>query len=180
VTFHVKVTPGDVPEGPVAETLPPEGEPLMLRVGERRAFETPGIVRMPLNVGGAYDAKVTGKTVELRGLTAGRAMFELWLQGGKHVSVPVVVEGQTPQAMPVRRSDALSGEPVEVPVNGEQLMKALDVEAVSVEDDDVAEVRIVGDGRVVVRGLNGGDTHVLIRRAGRLYSHVITVTSTGD
>ncbi len=183
VTFHVKVGAGDVPEGPVLEALPNEGEPLMLRIGERRAFETPGIARLPLNPGGPYDVKVTGKQVELRGLVAGRAMFELWLQGGKHLSIPVVVEGvagATQVAAPVRRSDFLNGEAVQVPVNGEQLVKVLDVESVSVEDDDVAEVRIVADGRFVVRGLADGETHVLVRRAGRVYSYPVNVTSGGD
>jgi hypothetical protein len=179
VTFHIKVTPGDVPAGPIAEALPNEGEPLRLRIGERRAFETPGITRMPLNTGGIYEAKVNGKQLEVRGLATGRSMLDLWLNGGRHVMVPVVTEGEVPREAPVRRSDAFAGEPVEVPVSGEKLLKVPDVEGVQVEDDDVAEVRIVGDGRVVVRGLNEGDTHVLIRRAGRVYSHPVTVISPG-
>jgi hypothetical protein len=179
VTFRIKVGPGDVPSGPIAEELPGEGEVLRLRLGERRAFETPGIAKMPLNTGGTFDAKVTGKQLELRGLTPGRAMLELVLTGGKHLMVPVVVEPEAVQEVQVaaRRADLLAGEVVNVPENGEQLVKVPDLESVSVEDDDVAEVRIVGDGRVVVRGINEGDTRVLVRRAGRVYAYPVNVTA---
>src|SRR4051812_3836768 len=73
VTFRIRVTGGDLPEGPVAETLPGDGEPVRLRVGERRAFETPGIAKMPLNPSGAYETKVTGKQLEGRGVAGGGA-----------------------------------------------------------------------------------------------------------
>src|SRR5687767_12253903 len=63
VTFKVKVLPGDVAAGPVPESLPDAGEPIYLRVGEKRAFETPGIQKMPMG-GPAYEAKVSGKQLE--------------------------------------------------------------------------------------------------------------------
>jgi hypothetical protein len=179
VTFRIKVVPGDVPSGPIAEALPGEGEVLRLRLGERRAFETPGIAKMPLNTQGAFEAKVTGKLLELRGVTPGRAMLELQLNGGKRLLVPVVVEPEVVHEVqaPVRRADLLNGESVNVPENGEQLVKVPDLEAVSVEDDEVAEVRIVGDGRVVVRGINEGDTRMVVRRAGRAYAYPVVVTA---
>jgi hypothetical protein len=179
VTFHVKVVAGDVPEGPIPEALPADGEPVRLRAGERRAFETPGIARMPLSGVGTFEAKVIGKTLELRATAAGRSTLELWLNGGRHVTVPVIVEGGVEVVPTPSRLGMLAGETVDVTVNGEQLVKAPDVESVQVEDDDVAEARIVGDGRVVVRGLNEGDTHVIIRRGGRLFSHPVNVTASG-
>jgi hypothetical protein len=136
---------------------------------------------MPMSGGGSFEAKVTGKVLELRATSPGRTVLELWLNGGKHLSLPVVVEGEAPPApVQVSRTNVLMGETVEVPVNGEKLLKTLDVESVQVEDDDVAEVRIVGDGRVVVRGLNVGDTRVLIHRGGRVYSHPVYVTGQGE
>lgn len=171
VTFKVKVVAGDTREGPVPEALPNEGEPLHLRVGESRAFETPGISRMPMGAQN-FEAKVTGKLVELRGVAAGRSTLDLWLAGGKRLTLPVVVEGEKGAPKPAGVMSAT----IDVEQSGEVLVKAPDVEAVQVEDDEVAEVRIVGEGRVVVRGLSGGETVVNIRRAGKVYSHPVNVT----
>ena len=61
----------------------------------------------------------------------------------------------------------------------EQLAASQHVLGSEVDDDEIAEVRIVGDGRVVVRGLQEGETFVNVRRAGRVYSHAVNVTSDG-
>jgi hypothetical protein len=173
VTFKVKVVGGDLPEGPVPEALPGDGEPLRLRIGEARVFETPGIAKMP---GGAqnFEEKVNGMLLELKGVAQGRTVLDLTLQGGKRLQLPVVVEGER-QVMQTKRSDLAQGERLELAVSGEVLLKAPDVEAVQVDDDEIAEVRIVGDGRVVVRGLQEGTTFVNVRRAGRVYSHAVNV-----
>jgi hypothetical protein len=177
VTFKVRVLPGDVGEGPVPEALPGDGEPLRLRVGESRLFDTPGIAKMPTGAQN-FEAKVTGKQLLLRGVAPGRTVLEVTLTGGKRMQIPVVVEGEKGGASP-KRADATAGERLVLPVSGEVLLKAPEVEAVQVDDDEVAEVRIVGDGRVVVRGLSEGETFVNVRRGGRVYSHAVNVTSEG-
>lgn len=174
VTFKVRVLAGELGEGPVPEALPGEGEPLRLRVGESRVFEVGAIQKMPATGGQNFEAKVNGKLLELRGVTLGRSVLELQLSGGKRLQVPVLVEGEK-MVLAAKRSDAAQGERLEIPVSGEALLKVPDVEAVQVDDDEVAEVRIVADGRVVVRGLQEGETLVNVRRGGRVYSHAVYV-----
>lgn len=175
VTFKVHVLASDFPAGPVAEALPEEGQPVRLRVGEARAFETPGIAKMPPPSAQTFEAKVNGKVLELRGLEPGRTVLSLELAGGKKLQLAVSVEGERQ----VRRVDTTAAERLEVMVSGEQLLKAPDVEAVQVDDDEVAEVRIIAADRVVVRGLSEGQTVVNVRRGGRVYSHAVNVTGGG-
>ncbi len=175
VTFKVKVLGGDVAEGPLPEALPSEGEPIRLRLGESRVFDTPGIAKLPTGAQ-QLEAKVTGKVLELKGVAPGRVVLDLTLQGGKRLQLPVVVEGER-LVLQSKRADLTTAERYDVPVSGELLIKAPDVEAVQVDDDEVAEVRIVGEGRVVVRGLQEGETHVNVRRAGKVYSHAVNVTA---
>ncbi|MBL8956295.1 MAG: pilus assembly protein N-terminal domain-containing protein [Myxococcaceae bacterium] len=177
VTFKVKVLAGDVAEGPLAEALPADGEPVRLRVGESRVFDTPGIAKLP-GPGRELEVKVNGKVLELKGVAPGRAVVDVTLQGGKRVALNVVVEGER-LALQAKRSEAGRGERVEVPLSGEVLLKAPDLEAVQVEDDEVAEVRIVGEGRVVVRGLQEGETFVNVRRGGKVFSHAVSVVGSG-
>lgn len=176
VTFRVKVLASDFAEGPVPEALPAEGEPLRLRVGEARAFETPGIQKMPAAGAQSFEAKVNGKLLELRGVAAGRAVLDLTLAGGKRLQVPIVVEGER-TVLNEKRGNTTTADRLEIPVSGELLLKAPDVEAVQVDDDEVAEVRIVGDGRVVVRGLQEGETVVNVRRGGKVFSHPVYVSA---
>ena len=178
VTFKVKVVGSGFPEGPVPEALPGEGEPVRLRIGEARAFETPGIQKMPPAGAQNFEAKVNGKVLELKGLAAGRSVVDLTLAGGKRLQLPVLVEGER-TVLQSKRADTTAGDRLEIPVSGELLLKAADVEAVQVDDDEVAEVRIVGEGRVVVRGLQEGETVVNVRRAGRVYSHPVYVSPSG-
>lgn len=178
VTFKVKVLASDFPEGPVPEALPGDGELLRLRIGESRAFETPGIQKMPPAGAQNFEAKVNGKVLELRGLVAGRSVLDLTLAGGKRMQVPVLVEGER-AVLQSPRAATTPGDRLEIPVSGELLLKTPDVEAVQVDDDEVAEVRIVGDGRVVVRGLQEGETVVNVRRGGKVYSHAVYVAPSG-
>lgn len=174
LTFKVKVIASDFPEGPVPEALPGDGELLRLRVGEARAFETPGIQKLPPAAAQNFEAKVTGKVLELRGAAAGRSVLDLTLAGGKRLQLPVLVEGDR-TVQQSKRAGTTTAERLEIPVSGERLLKAPDVEAVQVDDDEVAEVRIIGDGRVVVRGLQEGETVVSVRRGGKVYSHPVYV-----
>jgi len=178
VTFKVKVLAGDVSDGPLPEALPGEGEPVRLRPGESRAFDTPGIAKLP-TMSPQLEAKVNGKVLELKGLAPGRVVLDLTLAGGKRVQLPVLVEGER-LVLQTRKADAAAGERLEVPVSGELLVKAPDLEAVQVEDDEVAEVRIVGEGRIAVRGLQEGETRVNVKRGGKVYSHAVNVVGVGD
>ncbi|MBK7861727.1 MAG: pilus assembly protein N-terminal domain-containing protein [Archangiaceae bacterium] len=175
VTFKVKVAASDVAEGPVPEALPADGEPVRLRAGESRVFETPGILKMPVS-GQGFEAKVNGKLLELRGVSPGRTVVDLGLSGGKKVQLTVLVEGEKRGlGSAAKKVEQAAGERIELPVSAEILIKAPEVDGVQVEDDEVAEVRIVGDGRVVVRGLQEGETVVFVRRGGRVYAHPVLV-----
>jgi hypothetical protein len=176
LTFKVKVVAGDLAEGPVPEALPAEGVPVRLRVGESRAFETPGVQKMPMAASQNYEAKVNGKILELKGVLPGRALADVTLTGGKRLQLPVLVEGVVAgSGVSLKRGE--TGEKLEIPLSGEVLLKADGLESVQVDDDEVAEVRIIGESRVVVRGLQEGETIVNVRRGGRVYSHAVNVTS---
>lgn len=160
VTFRVKVAGGDASSS-LVEALPDEGETLRLRPGERRLFETPGIAKLPPPSAGVYELKVNGKTLELQGLAPGRGTLAIAFTDGTRFSRPVLVE-----AVPKARGDLVS-----VRISGEALVRVPEIESVEVEDDAVAEVHLVSDSALVVRGLSEGETAILIKRTTGAVEH---------
>ena len=148
---------------------------LLVKAGEKKSFKLPGVAQVAVDDASVVDVTTAADVLNLSGKRVGSSRLLVLLKNDQWVTYTVRVSaaGEVPTAPDKRKPQPVDG--IAVHVSGEVLLKTPDVEAVEIEDDSVAEVRIVSESRVVVRGLAEGETAVLITRAGRVERRPVTV-----
>jgi Flp pilus assembly secretin CpaC len=107
------------------------------------------------------------RELAITGLKDGTTTLWVYKKEGNPVAYQLKVgSGQAAAEAAVTGDDggvpALWAKPIELAVGAEMLVRTSALEGLAVVDPEVAEVRVLSDVLVVVRGLSPGSTHALI------------------